>query len=111
MSESEHPFTTNLHNHDVRFTNHYYENKLDSAIFSAIHEAGHGLYEQGIDDDITMTLAGGGTSMGMHESQSRFYENNVGRSLEFWKPIYGKLVQLYPQQLSDVSLEEFYKGH
>ena len=110
MSESEHPFTTNLHNHDVRFTNHYYENKLDSAIFSAIHEAGHGLYEQGIDDDITMTLAGGGTSMGMHESQSRFYENNVGRSLEFWKPIYGKLVQLYPQQLSDVSLEEFYKA-
>ena len=109
-SESEHPFTTQLHNHDVRFTNHYYENKLDSAIFSAIHEGGHGLYEQGIDDKITLTIVGSGTSMGMHESQSRFYENNIGRSREFWKPIYQKLVDMYPEQLSQVSLDEFYKA-
>ena len=110
MAESEHPFTTQIHNHDVRFTDHYYENSLDSAIFSAIHEGGHGLYEQGVDDDITMTIAGSGTSMGMHESQSRFYENNLGRSREFWTPIYEKLVAAYPDQLEGVSLEDFYKA-
>lgn len=110
MGESEHPFTTQLHNHDVRITNHYLENKVDSAIFSVIHEAGHGLYEQGIDDAITMTIVGSGTSMGMHESQSRFYENNLGRSLEFWMPVYGKLKDTYPDQLAGVSLEDFYKG-
>lgn len=110
MGETEHPFTTNLHNHDVRITNHYFENKVDSAIFSVIHEGGHGLYEQGIDDAITLSPVGGGTSMGMHESQSRFYENNIGRSLEFWKPLYPKLQETYPKQLGNVSLEQFYKA-
>lgn len=110
MAESEHPFTTELHNHDVRITNHYLEDQLDSAIFSVIHEGGHALYEMDVDDDITMTLAGSGTSMGMHESQSRFYENNLGRSLEFWKPIYGKLQEAFPAQLKDVTLEQFYRA-
>lgn len=110
MAESEHPFTTNLHNHDVRITNHYLENQLDSAIFSVIHEGGHALYEMDIDDEITMTPIGGGTSMGMHESQSRFYENNLGRSLAFWTPIYGKLQEAYPEQLKDVPLEQFYRA-
>lgn len=110
MGESEHPFTTELHNHDVRITNHYLENRVDSAMFSVIHEAGHGLYEQGIEDAITMTPVGTGTSMGMHESQSRFYENNIGRSKEFWMPIYDKLVQTYSEQLKDVTLDDFYKA-
>lgn len=110
MAESEHPFTTNLHNHDVRITNHYLENQLDSAMFSVIHEGGHALYEMDIDDAITMTPVGNGTSMGMHESQSRFYENNLGRSRQFWKPIYSKLQEAYPAQLGDVSLEQFYRA-
>lgn len=110
MAESEHPFTTNFHNHDVRITNHFHENRLDLAVFSVIHEGGHALYELGIDDAITMTPIGGGTSMGMHESQSRFYENNLGRSQAFWKPIYPKVQELFPRQLGRVTLEEFYRA-
>ena len=110
MGESEHPFTTQLHNHDVRITNHYMEDKMESAMFSVIHEGGHGLYEQGIDDEITLSVVGSGTSMGMHESQSRFYENNLGRSREFWMPIYEKLKATYPTQLEGVSLDDFYKA-
>lgn len=110
MAESEHPFTTNLHNHDVRITNHYYENQLDSAIFSVIHEGGHALYEMGVSDDLTQTLAGTNMSMGIHESQSRFYENIIGRSPAFWEPIYGKLVSFFPEQLSDIPLEQFIRA-
>lgn len=110
MAESAHPFTTNLHNHDVRITNHYQENKLEDAIFSVIHEGGHALYEMDIDDAITTSPIGGGTSMGMHESQSRFYENNLGRSMEFWKPLYGKVQEFFPEELKDVTLEEYYKA-
>ena len=110
IGDSEHPFTTNLHNHDVRITNHIYEDNLESAIFSIIHEAGHALYEMGVDDALTQTPIGGGVSMGMHESQSRFYENIIGRSKEFWEPIYDKLQELYPEQLSKVSLDQFIKG-
>lgn len=110
LAESAHPFTTNLHNRDVRITSHYYEDNLESAIFSVIHESGHGIYELHIDDDITQTPVGTGTSMGMHESQSRFFENVIGRSEAFWKPIYPKLQETFKDQLSDVSLDQFIKG-
>ncbi len=110
IAESEHPFTTSLHNHDVRITNHYYEDSLESGIFSAIHETGHALYEMGVDDTLSGTPAGSGISMGMHESQSRFYENVIGRSKEFWIPLFPKLQQTYPTELSDVSLDDFIKG-
>lgn len=110
MAESAHPFTTNLHNKDVRITNHYYENNLESAMFSVIHEGGHAIYEMQVADEITNTIVGGGASMGMHESQSRFYENIIGRSEAFWKPLYGKLQELYPAELQTVSLEQFIKG-
>ena len=103
LSVSAHPFTTNLHNHDVRITTHYKE-RMDSALFSVIHEAGHGIYEQGIGDELTQTLVGQGTSMGMHESQSRFYENIIGRSPAFWTPLYGKLQELFPERLGNVPL-------
>ncbi len=105
--ESEHPFTTNLHNHDVRITNHFYEDQPASAVFSAIHEGGHALYEQGIRDDLTQTPAGCGTSCGMHESQSRFYENMVGRSEAFWKPIYGRFQDTFPDVFGEVPLHDF----
>lgn len=110
IGESAHPFTTNLHNHDVRITNHYHENNLESAIFSAIHETGHALYEMGVDSQITLSILGTGTSMGMHESQSRFWENVIGRSDAFWEPIYAKLQEMFPEQLKQVSLSQFIKG-
>jgi carboxypeptidase Taq len=106
LSESAHPFTTNLHNHDVRITTSYHD-KMDSSMFSVIHESGHGLYELGIGDDITQTPVGQGTSMGVHESQSRFFENIIGRKESFWEPIYGKLQELYPNKLNDIPLEQF----
>ncbi|MBQ6844690.1 MAG: carboxypeptidase M32 [Agathobacter sp.] len=110
MAETEHPFTTNLHNHDVRITNHYQEHKLEDAIFSVIHEGGHGLYEQGVSDEITLTPIGGGASMGMHESQSRFYENCIGRCYEFWVPLFDKVKEFFPEELDSVTVEEFYKA-
>lgn len=110
IAESAHPFTLQLHNHDVRITNRFIEDNLESAMFSIIHESGHAIYEMNIDDAITQTLVGGGASMGMHESQSRFYENILGRSQEFWEPIYDKLVATYPENLSNISLEHFIKG-
>lgn len=109
LAESAHPFTLALHNHDVRITTHYYEHNLESSIFSVIHEIGHGIYERNIDDSITQTLVGAG-SMGVHESQSRFYENIIGRSKSFWIPIYDKLVSLFPENLSNVSLDQFILG-
>lgn len=109
VDESEHPFTTQFCNKDVRITNHYYENEFRSAVFSAIHEAGHAIYEQDIPDNFKGTLLGHGTSMGVHESQSRFYENILGRSKEFWTYFYPEVVNRFPQ-FESVSFEDFYKG-
>ncbi|NLC19203.1 MAG: carboxypeptidase M32 [Clostridiales bacterium] len=110
IAESEHPFTLQLHNHDVRITGRYLENNLESSIFSAIHETGHALYEMNIDDSLTQTPVGTGASMGMHESQSRFFENLIGRSYDFWEPIYEKLVEAFPENLQNIPLEKFIKG-
>lgn len=110
IGESAHPFTMQLHNHDVRITDRYMEDNLESAMFSIIHESGHALYEMNIDDSLTQTPVGTGASMGMHEAQSRFFENIIGRSEAFWEPIYGKLVDTYPENLKDITLEHFIKG-
>lgn len=109
LAESEHPFTTGLHNHDVRITSHYYENAMESAIFSTIHESGHAVYEMNVADELTQTPVGGGASCGMHESQSRFMENMIGRSRAFWEPVYPRLKETFPEQLKDVSLDVFVK--
>lgn len=110
LAESAHPFTTNLHNHDVRITTHIHPDNLESSIFSVIHESGHGIYEMNIDDAITLTPVGGGSSMGIHESQSRFFENMLGRSEAFWIPIYSKLQEYFSEQLDSVSLDQFLAG-
>jgi len=107
ISETEHPYTTSLHNHDVRFTNHYYEHHVESAIFSTIHEGGHGIYEQQVSDDLTLTHIGHDISSGMHESQSRFMENCVGRSHAFWEFVYPKFQETYPEQLENVTLDQW----
>ena len=107
MKESEHPFTSGFGTDDVRITNHYHEDNLASAIFSAIHETGHATYEQQCDKSLNGTFSGGGASLGMHESQSRFYENIIGRSRAFWEVHYGKLQKLFSKELKDVNIDEF----
>ena len=107
MKESEHPFTSGFGTDDVRITNHYYEDNLVSSIFSAIHETGHATYERQCDTSLNGTFSGGGASLGMHESQSRFYENIIGRSRAFWAVHYGKLQQTFAPKLNKVSLDEF----
>lgn len=107
MKESEHPFTSGFGTDDVRITNHYYPDNLLSSVFSAIHETGHATYEQQVDPALNGTLSGGGASLGLHESQSRFYENMIGRSRAFWQAHFGKLQQVFAPQLDDVSLDEF----
>ena len=109
MAVSAHPFTTKLHNKDVRVTTSY-NRHVDDSLFSVIHESGHAIYELGIPDELTQTLVGGGASMGMHESQSRFFENIIGRNEAFWVPVYAKLQERFPQQLEDVPLEKFVKA-
>lgn len=107
-SESEHPFTTGFSRNDVRITNHYYEDNPLSAMFSAIHEGGHGIFEQNVDPALSGTPADDCCYMGVHESQSRFYENILGRNKNFWIPIYPRLQELLPP-LKNISLDKFYQ--
>lgn len=108
IKESEHPFTTNFTNRDVRTTNHYYKSLLKSAIFSDIHEMGHALYELNVSDEFNDTMSGGGTSMAMHESQSRFMENLIGRNYNFWLSNFNKLKELFLKELENCTLSDFY---
>ena len=110
IAETEHPYTTNFNNKDVRITTHYYENNLVSSMFSVIHEGGHALYELGIDDKYNYTAVAGGVSMGIHESQSRFYENIIGRSEAFIHAIFPKVKELFPEQMADVDETMFYRA-
>lgn len=107
-AESEHPFTMNITKNDVRLTTKYIEDNPMSAVFSTIHETGHGIYEQQIGDNLQGTILGTGGSMGIHESQSRFYENIIGRDIHFWKGIYEKAREEFTF-LKNISLEEFYR--
>lgn len=110
LDESEHPFTIGLNPRDVRITTHYYPNDLPSALMSSMHEGGHALYEQNLSEELSGTPLADGASMGIHESQSRFWENIIGRSYGFWKHYYKELQKLFPEQLEDVSLNDFYKA-
>ncbi len=110
IAETEHPFTTNFNNKDVRITTHYFEDNLVSSMFSVIHEGGHALYELGADDCYNYTALAGGVSMGIHESQSRFYENIIGRSPAYVHAVFPKLKELFPEQLADVDETMFYRA-
>ena len=105
---SAHPFTTSFHPTDVRVTTHVVETDLPSCLFSCIHEGGHGLYDQGLPQEHYGTPLGESLSLGMHESQSRLWENNVGRSKAFWKHFFPLLRQYFPAQLGTVSLDAFH---
>ena len=108
QDRSVHPFTTNFSTGDVRITTRFDPHCLNPALFGTLHEAGHAMYEQGIDPAFERTTLGGGASLGMHESQSRMWENLVGRSLPFWKAFYPKLQTFFPDRLSQVGLDDFY---
>ena len=111
MDRSVHPFCTSFNPGDVRITTRYDEHDFfNYALFSSIHEAGHALYEQNIDPALLFTPLCDGTSMGIHESQSRFWENMIGRSLAFWRGLYPELQKAFPEQLAGVSLEDFYRA-
>lgn len=111
IAETEHPYTTGFgNNKDARITTHYYEDNLVSSMFSVIHEGGHALYDLGGDDCYNYTVLNGGVSMGIHESQSRFYENIIGRSRAFVHAVFPKLKELFPEQLADVDEEAFYRA-
>jgi len=109
LDASEHPFTIGITSGDVRITTHYDPHDVKSALFGSIHEGGHGLYEQNIDPILLDTPLHTGSSMGVHESQSRFWENMVGHSQSFWISMYGELCSYFPEQLNDVSSEDFYR--
>ncbi len=105
---SAHPFTTSFHPTDARITTRVFDTDLSSCLFSCIHEGGHGLYEQGLPAEFYGTPLGEAISLGIHESQSRLWENAVGRSRPFWQYFYPKLQEIFPAQLSTVSEDEFY---
>jgi carboxypeptidase Taq len=103
-----HPFTTGFSIGDVRITTRVRQDDVADALFSTMHESGHAMYEQGIRADLEGTPLAQGTSSGVHESQSRLWENLVGRSRPFWQYFYPRLRAVFPQQLGSVSLDTFY---
>ena len=110
IGETEHPFTLAFTNQDVRITTRYQENDVSSSMFSVIHEGGHARYELDVDDALQYTCLAGGVSMGVHESQSRFYENIIGRSEPFLTFLFPKMQAFFPQQLGDVDAGQFYRA-
>ena len=110
LGETEHPFTDSTNKWDVRITTHYYENDPFSSMYSVIHEGGHALYELDVRDDLQFTNLAGGVSMGVHESQSRFYENIIGRSRAFCTPLLKIMKEVFPEQMKGVTEEELYSA-
>lgn len=107
---SAHPFCTNFAPTDVRLTTRILENDIRSCLFGLIHEAGHGMYEQGINMKYFRTFAAEGTSMGIHESQSLFWENVIARTEEFWQWALPQLKAVFPEQLGDTTPRDFYRA-
>jgi carboxypeptidase Taq len=110
QDKTHHPFTTEFSIGDVRITTRVKEKDLGEALFSTMHEAGHAMYEQGICTDLEGTPLANGTSSGVHESQSRLWENIVGRSRGLWRFFYPRLQAIFPEQLGAVPLDTFYRA-
>ena len=110
LGTTEHPFTTSLgSHHDVRITTNYKRDNFASSMFSVIHEGGHALYDMGSDDSLAYTNLDGGVSMGIHESQSRFYENLLGRSRAFCEYVFPYVCECFPT-LQTYKVEDFYRA-
>ena len=110
QDKSVHPFTISFGVDDVRITTRIYPDFLNTGLFGTMHETGHALYGLGIDRALARTPLENGASLAVHESQSRMYENLVGRSLPFWEHFYPSLQETFPSQLGAVGLDTFYKG-
>lgn len=110
LSETEHPFTIEFSKNDVRITTKYLEHDLTSNLYSVVHESGHAMYELSIDDDLQFSVLGEGASTAIHESQSRLWENYIGRSLPFCQLIFPKVKELFPAQMEGVSAEDFFRA-
>jgi carboxypeptidase Taq len=110
QDKTHHPFMTKFSLGDIRITTRVNEHDLADGLFSTMHESGHAMYEQGIDMRFEGTPLADGTSAGVHESQSRTWENIVGRSRGFWEYFYPRLQSVFPDQLQDVSLDVFYRA-
>ena len=107
---TNHPFMISFSPNDVRITTRVNQFDLKDALFSTLHEAGHGMYEQGVAREFEATSLAGGASSGVHESQSRLWENVVGRSREMWTFYYPQLQTQFPDQLAAVSLDDFHRA-
>jgi len=111
LSTTEHPFTISFGSHlDERITTHYYEEDLSYSMFSVIHEGGHALYDTGSDRALAWTVLDGGVSMGIHESQSRFFENILGRSRAFCEYIFPTIAEIFPEEMAGYTAEDFYRA-
>ena len=110
LDKAVHPFTQSIGIDDVRLTTRVLTDSIGSALFGTLHEAGHGLYERGIDPALARTPLATGASLAVHESQSRMWENLVGRSLPFWEHFYPRLQAVFPAQLGGARLEHFYRA-
>ncbi len=110
QDKAPHPFETSFSISDVRITTRYEADNPLATLFSTMHESGHAMYEQGINPVYERTPLAGGASRAVHESQSRMWENLVGRSLPFWEHFYPALKKAFPAQLEGVSLKSFYKA-
>jgi carboxypeptidase Taq len=110
LDPTVHPFASSSATTDIRITTRYNESFINAALFGTLHECGHGLYENGVSPTLERTLLCRGVSSGLHESQSRMWENYVGRSRSFWKYFYPRLQTAFPDQFGHVDLETFYRA-
>lgn len=110
LDTTVHPFCQGVGRGDVRITTRYLRNFLSAGIFAALHEAGHGVYEQGLPAQWSRGPLGEAVSLGVHESQSRLWENLIGRSLPYWRGAFPRLRQLFPEALSKVGVDKFYRA-
>jgi len=110
QDKSVHPFTSGFGTGDVRITTRFDQGFLNTALFGTMHEAGHAMYEQGVNPEFDRTPLGITASLAVHESQSRMWENLVGRSRAFWVGFYRRLQEVFPDQLGSVDLETFYRA-
>ena len=109
IDPTEHPFASGAGRDDIRITTNYHPDSLES-LFSTMHEYGHGLYSHQLPEHLQRLPTGQYCSLGIHESQSRLWENLVGRSLPFWRFFYPRLQQTYPEVFADIDLERFHAG-
>lgn len=110
LDPTVHPFASSSSPLDIRITTRYHEDFLNPALFGSMHECGHGLYENGVSESLYRTPLARGTSLALHESQSRMWENLVGRSRPFWRYFYPQLQNAFPEQFANVDMETFYRA-